>query len=37
MADSAQIDAITRAINGPAMAGADRRRSLFDESLRAFA
>lgn len=37
LADSAQIDAITRAINGPAMAGADDRRSMFDEASRAFA
>jgi putative chitinase len=37
LADSAQIDAITKAINGPAMLAADERRSLFDEALRAFA
>lgn len=37
LADSAQIDAITKAINGPAMAGADERRSLYDEATRAFA
>jgi putative chitinase len=37
LADSAQIDAITRAINGPAMLAADERRSLYDEALRAFA
>lgn len=37
LADSAQIDAITRRINGPAMVAADERRSLFDEALRAFA
>lgn len=36
LADSAQIDEITRRIN-PAMAGADDRRSNFDEALRAFA
>lgn len=36
-ADSAQIDAITRAINGPAMLAADERRSQYDEALRAFA
>jgi putative chitinase len=37
LADGAQIDAITRRINGPAMVAADERRSLFDEALRAFA
>lgn len=37
MADGAQIDAITRAINGPAMVAADERRSLYDEALRALA
>lgn len=37
LADSAQIDVITRKINGPAMVGRDDRRSLFDEAIRAFA
>lgn len=37
LADSAQWDAITRAINGPAMVDADKRRSMTDEALRAFA
>jgi len=37
LADSAQIDAITRRINGPGMAAADDRRSAYDEALRAFA
>jgi putative chitinase len=35
LADSSLIDAITRRINGPAMAGADDRRSRFDDNLRA--
>lgn len=37
LADGSQIDAITRVINGPAMAGAMERRELFREALRAFA
>jgi putative chitinase len=37
LADSAQIDAITRAVNGRAMAGAAERRQMFDEAARAFA
>jgi putative chitinase len=37
LADSVQIDQITRRINGPAMLDADARRSLFDEALTAFA
>ena len=37
LADSSQIDALTRAINGPAMLLADTRRSLFDDSIRALA
>jgi putative chitinase len=37
LADSSQIDQITRRINGPAMVAADERRSLFDEALLAFA
>lgn len=37
LADAALIDDITEAINGPAMLGADERRSLFDEALQAFA
>lgn len=37
LADSAQIDAITERINGPAMLGQVERRSNFDEALRAFA
>jgi putative chitinase len=36
LADTSQIDEITRRIN-PAMAGADDRRSRYDESMRAFA
>jgi putative chitinase len=36
LADGSQIDAITKRIN-PAMAGADDRRSRFDEALRALA
>jgi putative chitinase len=34
LADSSQIDAITRKINGAAMAGAEDRRSRFDDALR---
>jgi putative chitinase len=37
LADSAQIDVITRRINGPAMAARMERRSAFDEAMRAFA
>lgn len=37
LADGSQIDAITKRINGPAMVAADKRRSLFDEALLAFA
>ena len=37
LADSAQIDQITRRINGPAMLAAGERRSRYDEALRAFA
>lgn len=37
LADSSQIDALTRRINGPAMAGADDRRSRFDDNMRALA
>lgn len=37
LADSSQIDAITRAINGPAMLAANERRSRFDDALRAMA
>jgi putative chitinase len=37
LADSAQIDELTRRINGPAMAGADDRRSRFDDNMRALA
>lgn len=37
LADSWQIDAITRKINGPAMLAADERRSMTDEAIRAFA
>ena len=33
LADSAQWDAITRAVNGPAMLEADERRSLAEEAL----
>lgn len=36
LADSSQIDAITRVINGSAMAGAAERRELFREALLAF-
>ena len=37
LADASRIDAITRAINGAAMAGADERRRLFEAALAAFA
>lgn len=37
LADSAQWDAITRAVNGPAMLHADLRRQYADEAVRAFA
>ena len=37
LADSAQWDAITRAINGPGMLHATERRVMTDEALRAFA
>lgn len=37
LADSAQWDAITRAVNGPAMLLADRRRQWSEEALQAFA
>lgn len=36
LADARRIDAITRAINGPAMAGAAERRQLFGAALAAF-
>lgn len=36
LADSAQWDAITRAVNGPAMLQAAERRAMTDEALRAF-
>jgi putative chitinase len=36
LADASRIDAITRAINGPAMAGAAERRQLFETALAAF-
>lgn len=35
LADASLIDEITRKVNGPAMAGADARRSRFDDNLRA--
>jgi putative chitinase len=37
LADAGRFDAITRAVNGPAMAGADERRELFERALTAFA
>lgn len=37
LADAGRIDDITRAINGPAMAGARERRQLTDAALSAFA
>ena len=36
LADASAIDAITRAVNGPAMAGAVERRQLFDQGVQAF-
>jgi putative chitinase len=36
LADSSQIDAITRVINGPAMAGAMERRENYREAMAAF-
>jgi putative chitinase len=36
LADAGSFDAITRAVNGPAMAGAAERRELFELALRAF-
>jgi len=36
LADASNTDAVTRAINGPGMEGADDRRLLFQEALRAF-
>lgn len=35
LADAALIDAITHKVNGPAMVGADDRRSRFDEAMQA--
>jgi len=37
LADASLIDALTKRINGPAMAGADARRSRYDDNLRALA
>ncbi|MFG6413789.1 glycoside hydrolase family 19 protein [Roseateles sp. DC23W] len=37
LADASNIDALTRAINGPAMAGRDDRRQRFEQAVRAFA
>lgn len=37
LADSSQIDIITKRVNGPAMLGADERRSKFDDNMRALA
>lgn len=37
LADSSQIDAITRAVNGPGMVMADERRSRFEDAVRALA
>lgn len=37
LADSSQIDAITRRVNGPAMLAKDDRRSMFDDAMRALA
>lgn len=37
LADSSQIDEITKSIHGPAMLGANERRNGFDEALHAFA
>jgi len=36
LADAKRIDDITRAVNGPAMAGAKERRELFESALAAF-
>lgn len=36
LADASSVDAITKAVNGPAMAGAGERRQLFREYLEAF-
>jgi putative chitinase len=37
LADASNIDALTRAINGAAMAGRDDRRQRFEQAVRAFA
>ena len=37
LADAGLIDELTRKINGPAMAGADDRRSRYDDNMRALA
>lgn len=37
LADASLIDTLTKRINGPAMAGADARRSRYDDNLRALA
>ena len=37
LADSAQWDAITRAVNGPAMLHAAQRRQMTEEAIGAFA
>ncbi len=37
LADASNVEAITRAINGPAMAGLADRRQKFEEAVRAFA
>lgn len=37
LADAALIDELTKRINGPAMAGADDRRSRYDDAMRALA
>jgi len=37
LADASNIDAITRAINGPAMAGQAERRQRFEQAVQAFA
>lgn len=36
LADASNTDAITRAVNGPKMAGQDERRRLFDRAVAAF-
>lgn len=36
LADASNVDALTRAINGAAMAGRDDRRQRFDQAVRAF-